>query len=404
MAAPVRVSFAAHSGPRPGQPVGAPSLVAREGAAVFAEAVKRLRLKKKEAAAARLFLWCRDERAGTELRREGCLEALLRSGDLIAVSLGEEYRGPASSAGSCQAEGAILAAAGREAGAAREAQPAPEAPPPVSGSDDCGRHFGSLHQLWSDQALHYERYYEANAAWWDDNGYGGGSDEEAMIGDGGSEADVEHSLRFLDDLRSRLPRLQMRTAIDAGAGVGRVTKHVLLRRCEQVLLVEACERWLKQARRYLGNKRSQRCRFACARLQEYEPVDRAVDLVWVQWTLQYLVDAHVVAVLAALRAALGPNGVVVVKENRPCVSTGSGAVSEDAFRVDMPGGPHGRYDVTRPDAHHLWLFRCAGLSVEHSEQCLGGEVTTWALTPMREGSECLPTSGSLVRPSLQGRF
>ena len=259
--------------------------------------------------------------------------------------------------------------------------PAPAEPPPgIQGSDDAGRAYASLRELWAEQAHRHHEYYAANDAWWDADGYGGKSDEEAMIGDTGSEADAQHSLQFLDMVRRNIPQLQLRCALDAGAGVGRVTKHVLLRRCESVCLVEACDRWLKQARRFLGNKRAQRCTFVHARLEALElTAGTTFDLIWVQWALQYLVDAHVVFALRRLAAALSPTGVLIVKENRPCVATGSGATSVDAFRVDVPEGAHGRYDVCRPDAHHRWLFRCAGLAVAAEELCLNGEVTCWAL-------------------------
>ena len=258
-----------------------------------------------------------------------------------------------------------------------------------------------------------------------------------MIGDGGSGEDLEHSRRLLDAVRAAHPQLHMRSALDVGAGVGRVSKGVLLRRCERVALLEPCERWLKQARRYLGNKRAQRCTFVCMALQDFAcaPPAAAYDVVWVQWTLQYLVDAHVVAALRGLAASLTAHGVLVLKENRPSAHSHGGggtaqageaaqagqagtagtageeerekreakegregrgeggedgaqgadgegeqrAEREATFQVDTPAGPHARYDVTRPDAHHRWLFRCAGLEVQDWEHW--GETTAWVLGP-----------------------
>ena len=91
--------------------------------------------------------------------------------------------------------------------------------------------------------------------------------------------------------------------------------------------------------------------------------------------MQYLVDADVVSTLRRLRSMLAPpNGRLVIKENRPCDHT---VGTETDFQVDVPAGPHGRYDVCRPDGHHAWLFRCASLDVEHSER--HGEITAWVL-------------------------
>ena len=284
-------------------------------------------------------------------------------------------------------------------------------PPLITGQDDSGRTFSSLSQLWEVQAQNAGRYYAANDAWWDDSGYGGSTDEEAMIGDGGSDEDLEHSRSFLDALRAARPSWQLRNALDCGAGVGRVTKHVLLRRCEHVCLVEPNGHWLTQSRRYLGKKRALRCNFVRERIEDHAPScawepSRGYDLIWVQWTFQYLIDAHVVRALRRLRDGLcSTNGMIIVKENRPhatptaavpAVGPTEASAAPDAapddlprqpiaptesFRVDTPEGPHQRYDVTRPDAHHRWLFRCAGLRVEACEHCINGECTAWALTP-----------------------
>ena len=151
-------------------------------------------------------------------------------------------------------------------------------------------------------------------------------------------------------------------------------------------LLEPCERWRKQARRYLGNKRAQRCAFEGGRLEAYAPPRGVLfDLVWVQWTLQYLIDADVVAALRALAAALAPNGLLIVKENRP-VAPGK----EQLVQVDVPDGPHGRHDVLRPDGHHRHLFACAALEVERWEHW--GECTAWVLRPSAEPPRVLQPS------------
>ena len=64
--------------------------------------------------------------------------------------------------------------------------------------------------------------------WWD-SGYGGKTDDEAMIGDGDGEQDGHDGLLFLDKILL-LRKLNIKTdhALDCGAGVGRITKHILL--------------------------------------------------------------------------------------------------------------------------------------------------------------------------------
>ena len=413
----LRVSVCLNAGPQKGHPQC--SLVAPPSTeAILTAAANKLRLKKKEIGRARLFVW----RTGYELPRNGEVEqGRVRNDDLLAITLGEPYAGP------CKVEPAAAAASepGASSADSGDAVVALDAPPLISGSDDSGLAYGSLQALWAEQARRHEEYAAANTAWWDADGYGGASDDEAMIGDGGSGEDLEHSQRLLDAVRAAHPQLLMRSALDVGAGVGRVSKGVLLRRCERVALLEPCERWLKQARRYLGNKRAQRCTFLCTALQDFAaaPPAATYDVVWVQWTLQYLVDAHVVAALRGLAASLTAYGVLVLKENRPSAHShgGGGATQagqagragqagqagkeakgggegrgehgeqgegeeaeqrakrEATFQVDTPAGPHARYDVTRPDAHHRWLFRCAGLEVQDWEHW--GETTAWVLGP-----------------------
>ena len=420
-ARPVRLSFCLNAGQRKGK-AEATALVAPVADLVLAAAMNKLRLKKKDMSRAHLYVW-----GGSGCKLEDA--SSLKNDDLIAVSLGEPYAGPVRAQSSSAAEDVNATTVA--------VVPAPR----VIGRDDTGRQFASLASLWAEQAAHYGEYYAANHFWWNEDGYGGGSDEEAMIGDGGSEEDVTHSLQFLDAMRAARPELQLRSALDCGAGVGRVSKHVLLRRCERVCLLEPCDRWLKQARRYLGKKRALSCDFVCERLEEHAPPEATYDLIWVQWTLQYLIDAHVVSALRRLGRALSPNGLMILKENRQVASpaanahhapatviasgdereantvneqssgtdpvaapgeesassTHSGESEEGMFHVDTPSGPHSRYDVTRPDAHHRWLFRCAGLQVEHSEACINGECTAWALRL----SALNDTSERLEAPSVE---
>jgi len=96
------------------------------------------------------------------------------------------------------------------------------------------------------------------------------------------------------------------------------------------------------------------------------------DLVWLQWTLQYLTDADAVQALRSLSSSLVPGtGVMIVKENRPY-----GSARHDRFQMDTPK-VSGRYDITRTDDHHRLLFDMAGLAVDLTEE--GVETNTYAL-------------------------
>ena len=251
-------------------------------------------------------------------------------------------------------------------------------PDSIQGCDDAGHFYANHAELEATQQANKDVWYATNDAYWRDGGCGGVTDDEAMVGDTGGIEDGEEGLDFLDRFLAEQQRqcsgLKTRLAIDAGAGVGRITKYVLLKRFDSVLLIEADPGWSKQSRKYLGRKRSEKCTFECKRLEKLSTtyVETQADLVWIQWTLQYLTDQDAVQILKNLAARLVQNtGVLVVKENRPY-----GGARHDRFQMDTPEYS-GRYDITRTDNHHRLLFQRAGLWVDRAEE--GVETNTYAL-------------------------
>lgn len=272
-------------------------------------------------------------------------------------------------------------------------------PETIKGIDDRGRFYDSHDALRRTQRARREEFYRANDRYWATGGCGGLTDDEAMIGDTGGLQDAREGLSFLDRLLDdgSSTVFPLHDAVDVGAGVGRITKHVLLKRCRRVRLVEGDGGWCKRSRVYLGRKRAAHCVFVHRRLDELSAADvtawggDVVDLVWIQWTLQYLIDDDVVTCLRTLSTGLRPGtGYLVVKENRPY-----GTAREDRFQMDVPhhrqnddaddedSWRHGnqRYDITRTDAHHRLLFQEAGLRVHMMER--GVETNTYALTNIK---------------------
>jgi protein N-terminal methyltransferase len=257
----------------------------------------------------------------------------------------------------------------------------------IKGGDDVGNFYDSHSALLREQASQRDLYYRTNAAWWKEGGGGGKTDDEEMTGDVGGEADATEGLAFLGRLigaNSRAheeshgdsPLMQRRLAIDVGAGLGRVTRGVLLKWYDEVHLVEGDAAYCRRCRAKLGKKKGSRCLVTQCYLQDMTAATlggRPADLVWVQWTFQYLTDIDVVDCLKTLALSLRPPvGVIVVKENRPY-----GTAREDRFQMDVPGGPNERYDITRSDAHHRFLFQMAGLTVQSTER--GDETNTYVL-------------------------
>ena len=176
--------------------------------------------------------------------------------------------------------------------------------------------------------------------------------------------------------------------MDCGAGVGRVTCGVLLSLAAQVnaVLVEQSSKWQEISRgRCAQSHNGDRCKFIQSGLESFSPHavqtssgsgehDTGQDVIWIQWTLQYLIDADVVGLLCRLRSALSitNGGFVVLKENRPHMAPGvDGAAAEgtdlDRFQMDTPK-VGGRFDIARSDAHLRVLIELAGLSVEYYEK------------------------------------
>lgn len=242
----------------------------------------------------------------------------------------------------------------------------------IHGVDDSGREYSSLSELWLSQGQQRDKFYKVNENWWVKGYEGRVSLEGTMIGDEASQEDVQHSQDFL---RKALEGMldDPSSALDCGAGIGRVTKAVLLPAVTgSVTLVDQSERWLQTAKKYL-EREADRCHFIQCRLETYQP-SSSFDIIWIQWTLQYLTDEDVVHLLHNLSAGLTSQGVIVLKENN---------MSQDSlsFHMDTPG-KEGRFDMTRSPKHLHVLVELAGLRVTHME--LWDECSCWVLRCLSE--------------------
>ena len=96
-------------------------------------------------------------------------------------------------------------------------------------------------------------------------------------------------------------------ALDCGAGIGRVTKNVLLIAFDTVDMAELSERSLAAAPAYVGRDFERVERTYCVRLQDFVPdAGREYDVVWLQWIVGHLLDDDLVALLSRLKTALSP--------------------------------------------------------------------------------------------------
>ena len=239
----------------------------------------------------------------------------------------------------------------------------------ISGADDAGREYPNLWELWLVQGQQRDKFYRVNEDWWVEGYEGRETLEGAMIGDDASEEDLVHSCTLLARAIESMPQ-KPHSALDVGAGVGRVTRGVLLPAVSgPVFLVDQSAKWLKAAKTYLAEDAS-RCTFIQSKLEDYQPAE-TFDLIWIQWTLQYLIDQDVVELLKRLSQCLSNQGVLVLKENRPVYS------QSECFQMDTPG-KEGRFDITRPEKHLAVLVELSGLTITYTENW--DECSCWLLS------------------------
>jgi protein N-terminal methyltransferase len=238
-----------------------------------------------------------------------------------------------------------------------------------------------------DQSLEYW-----NSVTSDVNGMLGGFPQTSRI-------DLQGSSNFLTKLRrgriqaSKQPLPPLDRVADCGAGIGRITKGLLLGVAKKVDVVEPVKKFTDELVQSLGNGeyagdgeskdgKGQVGEVINLGLQDWIPETGAYDVIWNQWCLGHLTDAQLVAYLKRCMEGLRPakdgeevsRSWIIVKEN----------LSTDAHHKDL-------YDeedssVTRSDETFRAVFKKAGLKIVATEQQRGMPkelfpVRTYALKP-----------------------
>ncbi|RKP22271.1 alpha-N-methyltransferase NTM1, partial [Syncephalis pseudoplumigaleata] len=143
---------------------------------------------------------------------------------------------------------------------------------------------------------------------------------EGMLGGLGrlTDLDVRDSTWFLDEFQYMRACYSTTYGLDCGAGIGRVTKQLLLNFFDRVDLVECTGKFLEQARDDVLKQEVETGRvdrLFHTGLEAFSPEAQRYDLVWCQWVLNYLTDDDLVLFLKRCVAGLKPNGIIGVKEN-----------------------------------------------------------------------------------------
>ncbi|XP_020815180.1 alpha N-terminal protein methyltransferase 1 [Drosophila serrata] len=162
-----------------------------------------------------------------------------------------------------------------------------------------------------------------------------------------SAIDIQGSSVFLREIRVPGTRL----ALDCGAGIGRVTRNLLMPRFCRVDLVEQDQAFAEKARQYCTSENvisGQVGEIYNVGLQEFTPTQQ-YDLIWSQWVLGHLTDSDLVAFFRRIRQALAPGAFFCLKEN---VSSSKKTVEDEEDS-----------SVTRPLEHYERFLKEAGFRV-----------------------------------------
>ncbi|XP_066569276.1 N-terminal Xaa-Pro-Lys N-methyltransferase 1 isoform X2 [Amia ocellicauda] len=137
---------------------------------------------------------------------------------------------------------------------------------------------------------------------------------DGMLGGYGSisNIDINGSRRFLKRYLGEGPdKTGTNCALDCGAGIGRITKRLLLPLFRTVDMVDVTSEFLDKARSFLGEDGRRVDNYYCCGLQDFQPQPGRYDVIWIQW----VIDEHLVSFLRRCRVGLRPGGLVVVKDN-----------------------------------------------------------------------------------------
>ncbi|KAK9511257.1 hypothetical protein O3M35_005847 [Rhynocoris fuscipes] len=177
---------------------------------------------------------------------------------------------------------------------------------------------------------------------------------DGMLGGYGfiSQCDLESSARFLQSLLEAKDGPGGMRALDCGAGIGRITKHLLMKYFKVVDLVEQNKDFIEKVNEFIGPSKKLG-KLYCTGLQSFVPEEK-YDVIWCQWVLGHLTDEDLIKFLKLCQCALSVNGLIVIKEN----VTSSGEREKD--HVDS--------SITRPFHALLDIFKSSDLRIIKMEQ------------------------------------
>jgi protein N-terminal methyltransferase len=217
------------------------------------------------------------------------------------------------------------------------------------------------------------------------------------------DRDIRGSRSFLDKLvvRHGLQIGANAVALDIGAGIGRITKALLLPMFGVVDMLEQNEEYLLKSEQFLKSLPDiprigiVQNRIPCG-MQGFSVEDPVTglstrgryNLIWIQWCIIYLTDEDFVSFLKTCFECLAPGGIVCVKDN-------TAPRGPNSFVLDKEDS-----SVMRSIAYMKDLFLQAGAHciAEHTHRDFPSNtfpVRTWALIEnTKAAADGAPTTGS----------
>ncbi|XP_052201913.1 alpha N-terminal protein methyltransferase 1 isoform X2 [Diospyros lotus] len=265
-----------------------------------------------------------------------------------------------------------------------------------SGLDSDGRQFKNAEEMWEQEVGDHQKktqWYTEGVAYWQ----GVEASVDGVLGGYGhvNEPDIKGSEAFLNTLLAdRFPdggRNRHLVALDCGAGIGRITKNLLIRYFNEVDLLEPVSHFLEAARQNLAPENlmvldsHKASNFYCVPLQEFTPDVARYDVIWVQWCIGHLTDDDFVSFFKRAKDGLKPGGFFVLKEN----------IARTGFVLDKEDR-----SVTRSDSYFKELFNRCGLHVYKSKDQKGFPEDLFAVKIYALTLD-MPKSVSRTRPKLQ---
>lgn len=277
------------------------------------------------------------------------------------------------------------------------------------GRTTTGQHYDSISAMWQSELSHIPQinvdinntWYQKSQTYWQHQH----ASIQGMLGGLGEldHPDVAASRRFLHQLFAKTPLPPCPIALDVGAGIGRVTKHLLLPLFHTVDMLEQNLYYLQQSHTFIPSELPGGTvgkRIACG-MQNFlatgvlgadqiltGSLEGRYNLIWIQWCIIYLTDDDLITFLRQCAKCLAPGGFLCLKDN----------VAKTGFLVDKEDS-----SIMRSNRYLKHLFHAADLQLVRETKQLDFPsdvfpVRTYALQPIDKTSPISPEANLSSSP------